>query len=131
MNRRPPRATRTDTLFPYTTLFRSAGIRAAGVKREEIFVTTKLWNDAQGTDSVLKAFEQSLKRLQLEYVDLYLIHWPAPRKGLYVDSWRTMMRLKEEGRVRSIGVSNFTAEHLDRIITETGVTPVLDRKDVV
>src|SRR3546814_4604680 len=59
-----------------------AGIRAAGAKREEIFVTTKLWNDAQGTDSVLKACEQSLKRLQLDYVDLYLIHWPAPRKGL-------------------------------------------------
>src|SRR3546814_19995636 len=81
-----------------------AGILAAGVKREESFVTTKLWNAAQGTDSVLKAFEQSLKRLQLDYVDLYLILWPAQRKGLYVNRWRTMMPLKEEGRVRTIGV---------------------------
>ncbi|MFC3677032.1 aldo/keto reductase [Ferrovibrio xuzhouensis] len=104
-----------------------AGIRAAGVKREEIFVTTKLWNDAQGTDSVLKACEQSLQRLQLDYVDLYLIHWPAPRKGLYVDTWRSLIRLQKEGRVRSIGVSNFTAEHLDRIVTETGVAPVLNQ----
>lgn len=103
------------------------GIRAAGVKREEIFVTTKLWNDAQGTDSVLKACEQSLKRLKLDYVDLYLIHWPAPRKGLYVDTWRSLIRLQKEGRARSIGVSNFTAEHLDRIIAETGVTPVLNQ----
>lgn len=103
------------------------GIRAAGVKREEIFVTTKLWNDAQGSDSVLKACDQSLKRLGLEYVDLYLIHWPAPRKGLYLDSWRSLIRLRDEGRVRSIGVSNFTAEHLDRIIAETGVTPVLNQ----
>lgn len=103
------------------------GIRASGVRREEIFVTTKLWNDDQGADGTLKAFDQSLKRLKLDYVDLYLIHWPAPRKGLYVESWRSLIRLKEEGRAKSIGVSNFTAEHLDRIIGETGITPVLNQ----
>ena len=103
------------------------GIRSAGLKRDEIFVTTKLWNDEQGSDSAQKACEQSLKRLKLDYVDLYLIHWPAPRKDLYVDSWKTMIRLKEQGLVRSIGVSNFTAEHLDRIIRETGVAPVLNQ----
>jgi len=103
------------------------GIRSAGVKREEIFVTTKLWNDAQGGDSALKAFDQSLKRLKLDYVDLYLIHWPAPRKDRYVESWKTLVRLQKEGRAKSIGVSNFMPEHLDRIIAETGVTPVLNQ----
>jgi len=103
------------------------GIKSSGVKREEVFVTTKLWNDAQGGDSALKAFDQSLKRLKLDYVDLYLIHWPAPRKDRYVESWKTLVRLQKEGRAKSIGVSNFTAEHLDRIIAETGVTPVLNQ----
>jgi 2,5-diketo-D-gluconate reductase A len=104
-----------------------AGIRAAGLAREEIFVTTKVWNADQGFDQTLKAAEASLKRLRLEHVDLYLIHWPAPRKGLFVDTWRALIRLKEAGRVRSIGVSNFGTEHLDRIIGETGVTPVLNQ----
>lgn len=103
------------------------GIRSAGVKREDIFVTTKLWNDAQGGDSALKAFDQSLKRLKLDYVDLYLIHWPAPRKDRYVESWKALVRLQREGRAKSIGVSNFMPEHLDRIIAETGVTPVLNQ----
>lgn len=103
------------------------GIASSGVKREEIFVTTKLWNDAQGGDSALKAFDQSLKRLKLDYVDLYLIHWPAPRKDRYVESWKTLVKLQKDGRAKSIGVSNFTPEHLDRIIAETGVTPVLNQ----
>jgi 2,5-diketo-D-gluconate reductase A len=103
------------------------GIRAAGVDRADIFVTTKLWNDAQGYDSTLKAFDDSMKRLQLDTLDLYLIHWPAPKKGLYVDTWRAFVKLKEEGRIRSIGVSNFEREHLDRIIGETGVTPVINQ----
>jgi len=103
------------------------GIRRAGIDRKEIFVTTKLWNSDQGFDSALKAGEQSLKRLGLDYVDLYLIHWPAPRRGLYVDSWRALSRFKEEGRARSIGVSNFPAELLERLIGETGVVPVLNQ----
>ena len=103
------------------------GIRRAGIDRKEIFVTTKLWNSDQGFDSALKAGEQSLQRLGLDYVDLYLIHWPAPRRGLYVDSWRALIRLREEGRARSIGVSNFPAELLERLIGETGVVPVLNQ----
>jgi len=103
------------------------GIRRSEVKRADIFVTTKLWNSDQGFDATLKACEQSLKRLGLDYLDLYLIHWPAPQRDRYLDSWRALIRLQEEGRVRSIGVSNFAAEHLQRIINETGVVPVLNQ----
>ncbi len=103
------------------------GIRGCAAPREEIFVTTKLWNDDQGYDQALWAFEASLKRLGLDYVDLYLIHWPAPRQNKYLDSWRALIRLREEGRARSIGVSNFMPEHLRRIVAETGVAPVLNQ----
>jgi len=103
------------------------GIRSSAVPRSEIFVTTKLWNSAQGFDSTLEAFDQSLTRLGLDYVDLYLIHWPAPHKDRYVETWRALIRLKEEGRARSIGVSNFGASHLDRIVGETGVVPALNQ----
>jgi len=102
----------------------------ASVAREQVFVTTKLWNDAQGYDSTLRAASESLKRLKLEYVDLYLIHWPSPRRGLYVESWRALIALREQGLVRSIGVSNFNAEHLERIIGETGVTPALNQVEL-
>jgi 2,5-diketo-D-gluconate reductase A len=104
-----------------------AGLRAAGIAREQVFITTKLWNADQGFDSVLKAFDRSRQRLGLDVLDLYLIHWPSPRRGLYVDSWRALVRLQQERRVRSIGVSNFDAEQLQRIIGETGVTPVLNQ----
>ena len=103
------------------------GLRTSGVPRAEVFVTTKLWNAAQGFDTTLQAFDQSLHRLGLDYVDLYLIHWPAPSKGRYVDTWRALVRLKQEGRARSIGVSNFEAEHLERIIGETAVVPALNQ----
>lgn len=103
------------------------GLRSSGIAREDVFVTTKLWNDDQGYDSALKAFDASLARLGLEYVDLYLIHWPAPRKDAYVDTWKALIALQKAGRARSIGVSNFNAEHLERIIGETGVTPVLNQ----
>ncbi|HTV78313.1 MAG TPA: aldo/keto reductase [Steroidobacteraceae bacterium] len=106
------------------------GLRASELPREQVFVTTKLWNADQGFDAALKAFEHSVKRLGLDYLDLYLIHWPSPRRDLYVDSWRALVRLKEEGRVRSIGVSNFGADHLRRIIDETGVTPVLNQVEL-
>jgi 2,5-diketo-D-gluconate reductase A len=104
-----------------------AGIRASGVAREDIFLTTKVWNTEQGYDKTLQALDASLKRLGQEYVDLYLIHWPAPQRGLYVDTWRALIRARQEGRVRSIGVSNFEVEQLDRLIGETGVTPVLNQ----
>jgi 2,5-diketo-D-gluconate reductase A len=103
------------------------GIRSSGVDRKDVFLTTKLWNDAQGFEPTLKAFDQSLKRLGTDYVDLYLIHWPSPSRGRYVDSWKALVRLRQEGRARSIGVSNFGAADLERIIGETGVTPVLNQ----
>jgi 2,5-diketo-D-gluconate reductase A len=106
------------------------GIRVSGVPREAVFVTTKVWNADQGYDRALRAVEASQKRLGLEQIDLVLIHWPAPRRDLYLDTWRALIRAKEEGRARSIGVSNFEAEHLDRIIGETGVTPVINQVEV-
>jgi 2,5-diketo-D-gluconate reductase A len=103
------------------------GVRASGLPREEVFVTTKLWNTDQGYDEALRAFDRSQARLGLGYVDLYLIHWPSPARGRYIDSWRALVRLQEEGRVRSIGVSNFMIEHLRRIVAETGVVPAVNQ----
>ncbi|MGA0601567.1 aldo/keto reductase [Caulobacter sp. KR2-114] len=103
------------------------GVAASGVARGDLFVTTKLWNADQGYDAALAAFDKSRGRLGEAPVDLYLIHWPAPAKGLYVDTWRALVRLKEEGRALSIGVSNFCAEHLERIIGETGVVPAVNQ----
>ena len=98
-----------------------------GLAGSDVFLTTKLWNADQGFDSTLRAFEASVGRLKRESVDLYLIHWPAPKKGLFVDTWRALVKLREEGRAKSIGVSNFTADHLERIIGETVVTPALNQ----
>ncbi|WP_395671783.1 aldo/keto reductase [Phenylobacterium sp.] len=102
--------------------------RDAGVG--DVFLTTKLWNENQGYDEALRAFENSLGRLGQDSLDLYLIHWPAPNRDRYVDSWRALVRLKEEGRVRSIGVSNFQPEHLERIVGETGVTPSVNQVEL-
>ena len=103
------------------------GIRQSGVARSDIFLTTKLWNDRQSHDAALKAFDESLKRLGTDYVDLFLIHWPSPHRGTYVEAWKALVELKKQGRARSIGVSNFAEEHLTRIIGETGETPVLNQ----
>ncbi|MBO3758211.1 aldo/keto reductase [Ciceribacter sp. L1K22] len=103
------------------------GIRQSGVSRGDIFLTTKLWNGDQGYDQTLKAFDASLKRLGTDYVDLYLIHWPSPNRGLFVDTWKAFVKLKEEGRVKSIGVSNFYPEHIEKIVGETGVVPVINQ----
>ena len=103
------------------------GMRDSGIAREEIFLTTKVWNDDQGYDEALRAIDSSLKRLKVSFVDLCLIHWPSPGRDLYADTWRALVRAREEGLARSIGVSNFEVEHLDRIIGETGVTPVLNQ----
>ncbi|TCL72829.1 aldo/keto reductase [Rhizobium sp. BK251] len=103
------------------------GIRASGLDRKDVFVTTKLRNNDQGYDSTLRAFEGSLKKLGTDYVDLYLIHWPSPHRGLYEETWKAFVRIREEGRARSIGVSNFYPIHLERIIGETGVVPVLNQ----
>lgn len=102
-------------------------LRASVVSRSDLFVTTKVWNDRQGFDATLRAFEESLAALGLDDVDLYLIHWPCPGRGRYVETWKALVRLKEEGRARSIGVSNFQPEHLERIIGETGNVPVVNQ----
>jgi diketogulonate reductase-like aldo/keto reductase len=103
------------------------GIARGGVPREEIVVTTKLPGRDHGYEETLASFEDSRRRLGLEYVDLYLIHWPLPRVDRYVDSWRAMIKLREDGLVRSIGVSNFTAEHIERLEKETGVLPSVNQ----
>ncbi|MFR9793091.1 aldo/keto reductase [Streptomyces sp. MB22_4] len=99
----------------------------AGVPREHLVVTTKLPGRHHGYEETLASFEESRRRLGLEYVDLYLIHWPNPRVGRYVDSWKAMIRLREDGLVRSIGVSNFTPEHIVRLEKETGVLPSVNQ----
>ncbi|WP_442580784.1 aldo/keto reductase [Mesorhizobium sp. ASY16-5R] len=103
------------------------GIAQSGVAREDVFVTTKLWNADQGFDSALRAFDKSLEKLGTDYIDLYLIHWPSPHRNAYAESWKAFVRLKEEGRAHSIGVSNFQPEHLQRIVDETGVAPALNQ----
>ncbi len=103
------------------------GLAASGAPRAEVFVTTKVWNDAQGYDSTLSAARASLSRLKLDYVDLYLVHWPAPRLDRYVETWRALIALRKQGLAKSIGVCNFCADHLERIIAETGVTPAVNQ----
>jgi diketogulonate reductase-like aldo/keto reductase len=103
------------------------GIERSGVARGDIYVTTKLWNADQGFDETLRAFDASAKKLGSDYVDLYLIHWPTPKHDRYVDTWKALIRLREDRRIRSIGVSNFQPDHLDRIVKETGVVPVVNQ----
>jgi 2,5-diketo-D-gluconate reductase A len=103
------------------------GIRRSEVPREEIFVTTKVWNSDQGFDSTLRAFDTSMDLLGLDYLDLYLIHWPAPAQDRYVDTWRALERISADGRVRSIGVSNFHPHHLKRLFAETQTVPVVNQ----
>ena len=100
-------------------------VRESGLPRSEVFVTTKLWNDDQGYESALRAFEASLKRLGLEYVDLYLLHWPVKRKRL--ESWRALERLLADGKVRSIGVSNFMVHHLDELLASAKIVPAVNQ----
>jgi 2,5-diketo-D-gluconate reductase A len=102
-------------------------IAASGLPREDVFVTTKLWNSEQGYDSTLRAFEKSLERLGIGYVDLYLIHWPLPDNDTYLDTWRAFERIKEEGGARSIGVSNFRVEDLERLEREAEQLPSVNQ----
>ena len=104
------------------------GIRASGLPREEVIVATKFWMDGLGFEATLKEFDKSLKALKLDYLDLYLIHWPAPKRGLlYVDSWKAMEKLKNEGVIRSIGVCNFHTHHIDEILKVAEHVPVLNQ----
>ena len=101
------------------------GIAASPVPREDIFLTTKLWNSDQGYEKAIAALDASLERLGTDYVDLYLIHWAMPQQGTYLDSWRALVELKKQGKVRSIGVSNFPQAQLREIIADTSVTPAI------
>jgi len=104
-----------------------AAVAMSGLAREDLFVTTKLWNSQQGYDSTLAAFEDSLRRLGFDYVDLYLIHWPVPSEGRFVDTWRAFERIQEEGRARTIGVSNFRVEDIERLEHETDTRPTINQ----
>ncbi len=105
-------------------------IAASGIPRDELFITTKLANDDQGYQTALDAARASLDKLQLDYVDLYLVHWPAPARGMYVESWRACEHLLAEGLARSIGVSNFMPEHLQRLFDEGSVVPAVNQLEL-
>jgi 2,5-diketo-D-gluconate reductase A len=102
-------------------------VKESGLAREDVFIVTKLWNADQGYDSTMAAFDQSAERLGIDYLDLYLIHWPVPAIGEFVDTWRAFGALHDLGRIRSIGVSNFEPEHLNTLIDTTGIVPVVNQ----
>jgi len=102
-------------------------LRASGLPRDEVFLTTKVWNTAQGYDETLRSFDESLTKLGTDHVDLYLIHWPAPKQDKYVETYRALETIRAEGRARSIGVSNFQVSHLERLLAETDVVPAINQ----
>jgi 2,5-diketo-D-gluconate reductase A len=104
-----------------------AALASSGIPRDQVFVTTKLWNDHQGYDSALREFEASLSRLGMDYVDLYLIHWPAPAQDRYVDTWRAFERIRSDGGARTIGVSNFRIDDLERLEAEADTRPTVNQ----
>jgi 2,5-diketo-D-gluconate reductase A len=104
-----------------------SGEAAPSLSREDLFVTTKVWNDDHGYDATMRAFDTSMSNLGMEYVDLYLIHWPCARRGLFTDSYRAMETLYREGRVRAIGVSNFQPAHLERLLETAEVVPAVNQ----
>lgn len=102
-------------------------IRTAGVARSELYITSKLRNGGHARDLALKSFDETMQKLGIEQIDLFLIHWPVPSRGKYVEAWKTLVELQQQGRIKSIGVSNFNPDHIERIIKETGVIPVVDQ----
>ncbi|MER8574249.1 aldo/keto reductase [Mesorhizobium sp. M1338] len=102
-------------------------IRDADVPRGELFITSKLRNGAHQRDAALRAFDETMDKLGIDQIDLFLIHWPVPSQDKYVEAWKTLVELRQAGRIKSIGVSNFNQDHLERIIGETGVTPVVNQ----
>ena len=106
-------------------------IEASGIPRDELYITTKLFNSDQGTQSAFDAMDLSLEKLGLEYVNLYLIHWPTPKRDLYLESWLAMEQMREKGQTRSIGVSNFQVPHLERVIAGSSTVPVVNQIGLV
>jgi 2,5-diketo-D-gluconate reductase A len=102
-------------------------IKKSGLKPQELFITTKIWNDEQGRDKTLKSFDLSMEKLGLEQLDLLLIHWPSAHRNLYVETWKTLIEIKRSGRVKSIGVSNFHEDHLKKIIDSTSTVPAVNQ----
>jgi 2,5-diketo-D-gluconate reductase A len=107
-----------------------AAIAKSGIARDELFVTTKVWNSDQGYDATLAAFDASVKRLGLDHVDLFLIHWPVPNADRYVETWRALEQIAADGRSRAIGVSNFQVPHLQRLLDETGTVPAVNQVEL-
>lgn len=107
-----------------------SAVAKSGLPREDVYVTTKLWNADHGYDRTLKAFDASMKRLATEYLDLYLIHWPMPSKNTYVDTFKAFAHLRDQGRIRSIGVSNFAPEHLRILVDTTGIVPAVNQVEL-
>ncbi|SDP29964.1 Aldo/keto reductase [Pedococcus dokdonensis] len=105
-------------------------IAASDLARDELFVTTKVWNDDHGFDSTLTAFDASMQRLGLDVLDLFLIHWPTPARDKYVDTWKALLKLRDDGRVRAVGVCNFEVEHLQRLGDETGELPAINQVEL-
>ncbi|MFB9909370.1 aldo/keto reductase [Allokutzneria oryzae] len=105
-------------------------LEKSGIARDELFITTKVWNADQGYDKTLAAFDASLAKLRLDHLDLYLVHWPTPERDLYVDTWKALERLRADGRVRAIGVSNFQPAHLERVIDAVGTVPALNQVEL-
>lgn len=103
------------------------GIAEAGIDRSELFITTKLWMSDYGRENVQKAYEASLERLGLDYVDLYLIHWPGQDMSLIIETWKAMENLYNEGKIKNIGVSNFNVHHLEKLLSETSIKPVINQ----
>lgn len=103
------------------------GLKLTKVRRRDLWITSKLQTSLQGYDSTLRAFDQTMAKLELDQLDLFLVHWPAPGRDKYVETWKALIALQQQGRIRSIGVSNFLPEHLERVIGETGVTPAVNQ----
>ena len=105
-------------------------VRSSGLDRGDVFITTKCWNEDQGYDEARRALHGSLSRLEMDHVDLYLIHWPVPSHDRYVDTWRAFIEMRDEGLIRAIGVSNFQPAHLERLIKETGEVPAINQVEL-